>query len=45
MDILEISTGEREEMIDITTQVRALVRKSGWQSGALLLIAHTPPEQ
>ncbi len=37
MDILEISTGEREEMIDITTQVRALVRKSGWQSGALLL--------
>ncbi|WP_320171297.1 secondary thiamine-phosphate synthase enzyme YjbQ [Maridesulfovibrio sp.] len=37
MEILEVKTSEREEMVDITGQVRSLVRKNGWNNGALLL--------
>ncbi|WP_432738361.1 secondary thiamine-phosphate synthase enzyme YjbQ [Maridesulfovibrio sp. FT414] len=37
METLEIRTGSREEMIDITGQVRTLLRKNGWKNGALLL--------
>lgn len=37
MEKLEIRTSEREEMIDISGQVQAMVRAKGWKNGALLL--------
>ena len=37
METLHITTGSREEMLDISGQVRQLIRDNGWQSGALLL--------
>ncbi|WP_285905868.1 secondary thiamine-phosphate synthase enzyme YjbQ [Pseudodesulfovibrio pelocollis] len=40
METLTIRTREREEMLDITGQLRALVRAQGWTDGLLLL--HCP---
>jgi thiamine phosphate synthase YjbQ (UPF0047 family) len=37
MEILEIRTREREELIDVTGAVRKAVRENGWTDGALLL--------
>lgn len=37
MEILDIRTNVRDEMIDITGMVRRVVRENGWSSGALLL--------
>lgn len=37
METLEIRTADREEMVDITGQIRTLIRKNGWMNGALLL--------
>ncbi len=42
MEILRIRTGTREELVDITSEVKALVREKGWQDGMLLLFCpHT----
>lgn len=40
METLQIRTREREEMLDITAQLRALVRANGWSDGLLHL--HCP---
>jgi secondary thiamine-phosphate synthase enzyme len=37
METLEIRTSTREEMIDITSQVKSMVRKKGWKDGTLLI--------
>ncbi len=37
MEVLQVATHAREEMIDITSDVRKLVKKWGWNSGAVLL--------
>lgn len=37
METLQIPTREREEMIDITTEVQKLVRQNGWNDGGVLL--------
>lgn len=37
METVQVATHEREEMLDITGDVRKMVRKWGWTSGALLL--------
>ena len=37
MQSLQIRTGEREEMLDITGAVQKLVREQGWSDGAVLL--------
>ena len=37
MEILEIRTHEREELLDITGAVRKVVSGNGWKDGALLL--------
>lgn len=37
METLQIPTREREEMIDITTEVQKLVRQKGWRDGGVLL--------
>lgn len=42
MEVLEIHTSTREELIDITSSVQALVSEKRWQDGALLLFCpHT----
>lgn len=42
MELLEIHTSTREELIDITSRVQALVNEKNWQDGALLLFCpHT----
>jgi len=42
MDVLQIRTRDREELVDITSQVASLVREKGWQDGVLLLFCpHT----
>ncbi len=42
MEKLELRTNVRDEMIDITGAVRKLIRKNGWESGAILLYSpHT----
>jgi len=42
MELLEIRTTSREELIDITSKVQSLVQEQGWQDGALLLFCpHT----
>lgn len=42
MEILELRTQSRDEMINITAQLDALVRKNQWQNGALLVFCpHT----
>jgi thiamine phosphate synthase YjbQ (UPF0047 family) len=40
METLQIRTREREEMLDITAQLRALIRANGWSDGLLHL--HCP---
>ncbi|WP_272701052.1 secondary thiamine-phosphate synthase enzyme YjbQ [Desulfovibrio sp. Fe33] len=37
MEILEIRTRDREELVDITGAVRRVVMENGWSDGALLL--------
>ncbi|WP_243544217.1 secondary thiamine-phosphate synthase enzyme YjbQ [Pseudodesulfovibrio tunisiensis] len=37
METLEVRTHEREEMVNVTSQVRQLVRRNNWQTGAVLL--------
>ncbi|WP_320007102.1 secondary thiamine-phosphate synthase enzyme YjbQ [Maridesulfovibrio sp.] len=37
METLHITTGNREEMSDITGKIRQMVKENGWRSGALLL--------
>lgn len=37
MKSLQVRTHEREEMVDITTEVRRLINENGWSDGALLL--------
>ncbi|GAB7022086.1 secondary thiamine-phosphate synthase enzyme YjbQ [Salidesulfovibrio brasiliensis] len=37
METLQIPTREREEMIDITTEVQKLIRQNGWGDGGVLL--------
>ncbi|WP_461209707.1 secondary thiamine-phosphate synthase enzyme YjbQ [Desulfocurvus sp. DL9XJH121] len=37
METLNVSTRTREELVDITGEVQALVRAEGWSDGALLL--------
>jgi len=42
MELLEIRTSTREELIDITSRVQTLVSENNWQDGALLLFCpHT----
>ena len=42
MEVIEIRTGRREELIAITHDLRNLVREKGWRSGALLVYSpHT----
>ena len=42
MDTLTVTTNEREELIDITGQVRRLVLEKSWETGAVLLFCpHT----
>lgn len=42
MEVLQIKTSEREELVDITAEVGSLVREKGWQDGVLLLFCpHT----
>ncbi len=42
METLRVKTSAREELADITAQVRRLVRDKGWADGALLLFCpHT----
>ncbi len=42
MEKLEINTSKREELIDITSQVRAVVKKSGVRSGiCYIYVPHT----
>ena len=37
MEVMDIKTGAREEMVDITGAVRKIIRTNTWQSGAILL--------
>ena len=37
MKTIQINTGSREEMVDITGSVRRMIKENDWQSGALLL--------
>ncbi|MBD5538652.1 MAG: YjbQ family protein [Desulfovibrio sp.] len=42
MQILEVRTARREEILDITRPVAELVRRQGWTDGALMLFGtHT----
>ncbi len=42
MVTLTIPTREREQLIDVTNQLKSLVQQQGWQNGALLLFCpHT----
>ena len=40
MEILNISTNKREELIDITSQIKELVSKKSWKNGVLYI--YTP---
>ena len=37
MEIVQVQTHDREEMVDITTVVRRLINENGWSDGALLM--------
>ncbi|WP_147822297.1 secondary thiamine-phosphate synthase enzyme YjbQ [Salidesulfovibrio onnuriiensis] len=37
METVQITTHEREEMVDITAEIRKMLRKWGWSDGAVLL--------
>jgi secondary thiamine-phosphate synthase enzyme len=37
MEIVRIRTRSREELVDITSEIKSLVRERGWQDGVLLL--------
>ncbi len=37
METLRIRTRSREELVDITSEIKTLVREQGWQDGVLLL--------
>lgn len=37
MEMLQVRTHDREEMVDITSAVRKLIHENGWSDGALLL--------
>ncbi|MGE4469972.1 MAG: secondary thiamine-phosphate synthase enzyme YjbQ [Desulfovibrio sp.] len=37
MEVMQVQTRQREELLDITGPVRDLVEHCGWESGALLL--------
>ncbi|MFA5795286.1 MAG: secondary thiamine-phosphate synthase enzyme YjbQ [Candidatus Brocadiia bacterium] len=42
MDILNISTHSRTELIDITGQIQGLIKKNKWQDGVLtVFVPHT----
>ncbi len=42
MQALTVNSNKREEMLDITRQVQALVKEQGWQDGILFLFCtHT----
>jgi len=42
MNIIELKTTRREELVAITRDLRELVRKKGWQNGAILVYSpHT----
>jgi len=42
MDMISVATGKREEFVNITSQVQALIKDKGRQNGALVLFcAHT----
>lgn len=37
MDAIQVASRAREELVDITVEVRRLVKERGWSDGALLL--------
>lgn len=37
METVEVRTESREEMVDVTSRVRELIRERGWRGGALVL--------
>ena len=37
MQVIHVTSQQREDLVDITAQVRQLVRDHGWQDGVLLL--------
>lgn len=42
MQVLTVKSNKREEMLDITRQVQALIKDQGWQDGILFLFCtHT----
>lgn len=42
MEKLQINTSAREQLVDVTSEVRSVIRKRGWESGLLLLFCpHT----
>ena len=42
METCSVSTGRREEMIDVTERLREVVRRKGWRRGALAVFCpHT----
>ncbi|MFP4629587.1 MAG: secondary thiamine-phosphate synthase enzyme YjbQ [Desulfohalobiaceae bacterium] len=42
MQVLQVKSGKREQMLDITTQVESLAREQGWQEGLVFLFCtHT----
>ncbi len=42
MEYIEVSTSANEEIIDITSKIRQLARKNGWQTGAVhIFCQHT----
>lgn len=42
MEILQVKTSEREQLVDITAHIKTLVHEKGWRDGILLLFCpHT----
>jgi secondary thiamine-phosphate synthase enzyme len=37
MQEIQVSTGKREELVNITDKVQSLIRENGWQDGAVLV--------
>ena len=37
MQEIQVSTGKREELVNITDKVQSLIRQNGWQDGAVLI--------
>lgn len=37
MEIMQVQTHHREELLDITGKVRSIINDNGWSDGALLL--------